>query len=288
VLSPESCFDIVSREVVDRGQRTAVKEKLRVVVTEDGRDRELTVLLKRTSPAEVVALRAAGRVPGATAIPRLIRSGRDCDGDWIAIPFYPGNPASTETDIPDNVLESLAAVHAHYLNSGPFDDIPVCDGNWWRACCAQHRLRQLGHPSLQPIVEAVRSWSTHPLIVDALTELPRTLLHGDVHRNNVIVNGDTGQLIDWGGAVYGIPLLDLITPGPPGTRGYERYAAAWQAVTGQSPAAPAWRRGYLTATVCTKVQYLAFVARNFGVAAAIERFDAAAGALAELERDAGV
>lgn len=280
MLSPESCFDIVAREPVERGQRTAAKEKLRVVL--DGR--ELTLLLKWTAPAEVAALRAANRVPGTTAIPQLVRSGRDSRGDWIAIPFYTGDPAPTETDIPDNVMDSLAAVHAHYLKSGPFEEIPVCDGNWWKGCCTQWGLRKLDRPSLRPIIEAIDGWSSHPLMIAALTEMPRTLLHGDMHRNNVVVNGHTGRLIDWGGAKYGIPLLDLITPGPPGSRGYERYAAAWPELTGESTTAPAWRRGYLVATVCVKITYLGFVARNFGDAAAIERFNMAAAALNELER----
>jgi aminoglycoside phosphotransferase (APT) family kinase protein len=124
-------------------------------------------------------------------------------------------------------------------------------------------------------------------LLTALADLPRTLLHGDVHRNNVIVDEHIGRLIDWGGAAYGMPLLDLVTPGPPGSRGYERYAARWRALTGESTTSAAWRRGYLTATVCTKVMYLAFAARHFGDSAAIKMFDTAARALAELERAAG-
>ncbi len=93
------------------------KEKLRVAVTEAGVDGELTVFLKRTSLTEVVALRAANRLSDATAIPQLLRSGQDSRGHWIAIPFYPGQPASTETAIPENVAETLAAMHAYYLNS---------------------------------------------------------------------------------------------------------------------------------------------------------------------------
>lgn len=282
MLSPESCFDIVAREPVLRGQRSAAKEKLRVVIS----GRELTVLLKWTSAAEVMALRAASRVPGTTAIPQLIRAGRDSRGDWIAIPFYTGQPAATETTIPDNVLESLAAVHAHYLNSGPLTAIPVRDAAWWKGRCTQPRLRQLDRPALWPIIETVQSWSSHRLIVEALTELPRTLVHGDVHRNNVVVDNNIGRLIDWGGAAYGIPQLDLITPGPPGSRAFERYAVAWPALTGESTESQAWRRGYLAATVCTKVDYLGFAARNFGDDAALTMFETAARALSELERTA--
>jgi aminoglycoside phosphotransferase (APT) family kinase protein len=284
VRSPESCFTILAREPVVGGQSSLVKEKLRIIATEDGIDREQTVLLKRTVPAEVVALRAANLVPGASAIPRLIQSGRDSHGDWIVIPFYTGNPAPTETSIPDNVMDSLAALHAHYLNSAPPGPLPIRDGAWWEARCVQPRLRQLARPSLQPIIEAIANWSGHRLIVEALTDLPRTVLHGDVHRNNVVVDGRIGRLIDWGGASYGIPAIDVVTPGPPGSPAYERYAAAWRELTGESTTSLAWRRGYLAATVCSKVDYLAFAARNFGDAAAIRMFDAAARALSELER----
>lgn len=268
--------------------------KLRVAVNEAGVDGELTVFLKRTSPTEIVTLRAANRVPGATAIPRLIRSGRDALGHWIAMPFYQGQPASTETAIPDNVAESLAAMHAHYLDSGYLDSgtpetIPVIDTDWWRGVCELRRLQQLaraGRPALHPIIDRVRSWSDRPAILDMLASLPRTLLHGDVHRNNVLVNDHTGQLVDWGGAHYGMPLLDLVTLGGPGSRGYERYAATWHALTGEDTASPAWRRGYLAATVCSKVSYLTFGARHFGDHRAARMLDEAARALTDLERAA--
>lgn len=279
MASPESCFDILAREPVTGGQVASRKEKLRVRI--DGTERD--VLLKRTGEAEVLALRAAQQVPAASAIPPLIGSGRDADGDWIAIPFYAGGPAAAETDLPDNVVESLAAAHAFFLDSPAPPGIPVRDAQWWVAACAQHRLRELDRASLRPVIEAVRSWSAHRCILDALGELPRTLLHGDVHRNNVVVERATGRLVDWGGAAFGIAACDLITPGPPGSGGYERYTSRWEELTGERATSPAWRRGYLVATVCTKVSYLSFAARNFGDAAALRMFAVAAEALVELE-----
>ncbi|HVX45935.1 MAG TPA: aminoglycoside phosphotransferase family protein [Mycobacteriales bacterium] len=276
MVSPEAYFDILAREPVTGGQASLRKERLRVPGAE--------LLLKRTGPAEVVALRAAQRVPEASAVPRLVGSGRDGDGDWIALPFYGNGPAADETDLPDNVVDSLAAVHAFFLDSGAPAEIPVRDADWWVAACAQHRLGELDRAVLRPVVDTVRSWSTRRSIRTALDELPRTLLHGDVHRNNVVFDGPIGRLVDWGGAAYGIPAFDLVTPGPPGSPAYERYAARWEALTGQSAAEPAWRRGYLAATAGTKISYLSFAARNFGDAAALRMFETAADALRELER----
>lgn len=56
-------FHHLGREPVLGGQRSSDKEKLRIVVPEVGTNRELTMLLKWTSPAEVVAVRAANQVP---------------------------------------------------------------------------------------------------------------------------------------------------------------------------------------------------------------------------------
>lgn len=108
-----------------------------------------------------------------------------------------------------------------------------------------------------------------------------------MHRNNVIVTERTGRLVDWEVAQYGMPMLDLITLGGPGSRGHERYSAAWRALTGEDTASPAWRRGYLAATVGVKVKYLTFAARNFGDSHATRMLEDATRALAELERAAG-
>jgi hypothetical protein len=283
-MEPEACFDIIERAQVEGGQNSLVKQKLRVADGEGGR--EQNVLVKRTSLTEVAALEAANRVPGATAFPPLIRSGHDSRGHWIAIPFYPGQPPATERDIPENVAESLAAMHAHYLDSGPPEWTTVIDAEWWRRACDQQKVQRFadsGRPALQPIVDRIRGWSDQPVVIDTLATQPRTLLHGDVHRNNVVVTGDSGRLVDWESGLYGMPQLDLITLGGPGSPGYERYAAIWRALTGQDTAAPEWRRGWLVATVCVQLKYLPRGARVSGDDHAQHMLDTAARALAELE-----
>lgn len=287
MVEPEDCFDIIDGEPVEGGHSTTSKERLRIAVVEDGRRRERSVLLKRTSAAEVEVLQAVNGVPGATAVPPLLRSGCDSRGHWIAIPYYSGQPASTEAAIPANVAESLAALHAHFLDSGPLETATPIDERWWRAACEQPRLQQFaddGRPALRQLVERVHGWSDHPAILDALAGLPRTLLHGDVHRNNVIVDDDTGRLVDWESGLYGIPQLDLVTLGGPASPGHERYATTWRALTGQDTAAPEWRRGWLVATACFELKYLPRGARVSGDAQAQRMVDEAGEALGELER----
>jgi hypothetical protein len=125
-----------------------------------------------------------------------------------------------------------------------------------------------------------------PVLLDTLASQPRTLLHGDVHRNNVIVTEGTGRLVDWEGARYGMPMLDLITSEglvAPGTSGTRRLGAHWPVRT----LPHLRRRGYLAATVCHNVGYLTFAARHFGDDHATRMLDDATCALTELERMAG-
>ncbi|WP_020577154.1 phosphotransferase family protein [Actinopolymorpha alba] len=115
------------------------------------------------------------------------------------------------------------------------------------------------------MIAQVTALRDEPRVQDALEELPRTLLHGDVHRNNVLVDEHgNGRLIDWGGALVGIPALDIVNLGPPGSNAYRTYADTWETLTGQNLETAAWRRSYLVATVCINLKYVAFAAKIFG------------------------
>lgn len=282
-MEPESYFDIVDRESVPGGHSWVIKEKLTIA---DGNG-EGSVFLKRTSATESAALEAANQVQDGTAIPTLIQSGTDSRGHWIAIPFYPGRPPETEAAIPQNVAATLATMHAQYLDSEPLGALPLVGPEWVPALCAVPRLEQLvrdGRSALAPILEHIRSWSDHPVLSETLSSQPRTLLHGDVHRNNVIAADQAGHLVDWEGARFGMAMLDLPTLGGPGSPGHEQYGRTWRALTGEDTASLAWQRGYLAAIVCINVKYITFAARNFGDHRAAQMLDEAANALTRLEQ----
>lgn len=284
-----SRIEVVSRERLSGGFSTATKDRLRIVVNDHGRRVEQIALLKRTSSAvEVSALRAAGQVPSAAAIPRIIDSGADEDGYWVLIPFYSGSSPESETLIPENVVESLARMHVHHLERPLPDDVPVVDSSWWKAKCAVsvERLTALRRPATRTLAARVTAFGDEPHIIDALEELPRTLLHGDVHRNNVLVDEHgTGHLIDWGGALVGTPALDIVNLGPPGSSAYRTYVDTWETLTGQGLDHAAWWRSYLVATVCINVKYVAFAARMFGDHTAESMLRQATEALEKLDTD---
>ncbi len=174
----------MSRDLISGGASVATKERLVVVRTEDGQRVEQTALLKRTSAAEVSALRAATQVPGASAIPEIVDAGVDVDGCWLLIPFYDGGPAEAEIRVPGNVVESLARMHAYYLDSPVPEHIPVVDQSWWQARCAQsvERLTALGTPATRAIAARVETWAPHQSRLE--TRLPSCdrLQQRKVHR----------------------------------------------------------------------------------------------------------
>ena len=91
--------------------------------------------------------------------------------------------------------------------------IPVVDAAWWAALCDRTLVAVRGglaRTGEREFADAERRcWPGGPIrrSPTALARLPRTLVHGDAHRGNVL--GDT--LIDWGDARVAPAALDLAT-----------------------------------------------------------------------------
>lgn len=58
----------------------------------------VVVVVKRTAPAEVAALRAVAVVAGVEH-PRLLAAGPD----WVVMPYYAGPPLAEGPHVPDDV-----------------------------------------------------------------------------------------------------------------------------------------------------------------------------------------
>lgn len=140
--------------------------------------------------------------------------------------------------LPDGIIGQMAEVLGWLgtLSPGPFERRarqPVCDhdaGPWWTDSSGQGStefLRRLTHFTMTHVYEqqrplldallrrlgvpqdALPAFVRHPPL---LTDRPRTVLHGDLHRKNLIVDR-AGLLwtIDWELALIGDPLYDLAT-----------------------------------------------------------------------------
>jgi phosphotransferase family enzyme len=230
--------------------------------------RERTVVLKAAGPVEVAAMRAVAVVAAA---PQALAIGPD----WLVLPFVDAPPLAPADPVPDPVWRTLAAVHAHWLGRRP-RGVPVVDAAWWAALCdytlvaVRGGRARTGEREFADAERALLSWRTDPAIAGALARMPRTLVHGDAHRGNIL--GDV--LIDWGNARVAPAALDRAT-----LCAQDAIPPPW------FPEPPAAEQHW--AVVQVHVQYLRFAADHLGAARVGEMVETAAAALARLHVEPG-
>jgi aminoglycoside phosphotransferase (APT) family kinase protein len=249
----------------------------------------LELVRKDASTHEIAGLRAAQAVrPEATAVPEIVAWGTD----WLITPLMPGSPLDPDVDaVPGNLFDALARLHARYHGGTDVPDaIPRVDHAWWSGLCRgwvdpqlqEHAAR---HPAdtiarARALVEHVAG---HPTATAVLDELTPTLLHGDVHAGNVLVDEDRARLIDWGSCRVGPAMLDLANLVTADSTGAARYADTWQRLTGQALPSATVDLGYRWAALQIPVQYLPWMTGHVptrDVEAALDRVEHALNRLA--------
>jgi hypothetical protein len=234
----------------------------RVDLDVDGR--RVSVVLKAATAVEVAAMRAIAVVDGIAPQPLAVGP------DWLVLPFVDGQPLGPDESVPDPVWRTLARVHAHWRGRRP-RGVPVIDEAWWAALCdrtivaVRGGLARTGEPEFADAGRALVAWRADPAITGALARMPRTLVHGDAHRGNVL--GDV--LIDWGNARVAPAALDLATLRAQGATPPADYPQP-------APVEQDW------ADVQVHVQYLGFAADHLGAARVGEMITTAGAALGRL------
>jgi hypothetical protein len=221
----------------------------------------LELVRKEAAALEVAGLGAAQAARADdTAIPELVAYG----SDWLILPFAPGPPLDWGDPVPANLFDSLAALHARYHGgAGLPAAIPRVTPAWWRALCLNWVDQGLrAHAARHPAATTARARAlisraaSLPATATVLASLPATLLHGDVHPGNVLVDAGLATLIDWGGSRVGPAALDLANLVTADSADVTRYAATWLERTGQPLPAGTVELGYRWAALQIPVQYL--------------------------------
>ncbi|MCW0215234.1 MAG: aminoglycoside phosphotransferase family protein [Pseudonocardia sp.] len=275
---PGVSVSVLARTPLAGGYGSGVVERVDLDV--DGR--EIAVVRKRSSPAEVAAMRAVAVVEGDLA-PRMLAAA----GDDLVVSFVAGEPLGEGPDVPVEAWTALARVHAHWFRKRP-RAVPVVDAGWWRALCdgtlvaLRGGLARTGEPAYAAAADLVDRWGSDPRMTAALAALPRTLCHGDAHRGNVLLDGRTARLIDWGNARVAPAGLDVATLAAQGDADPAPYYAAFAELSGLDLPADLRAVEWAWAQVHINVGYLGFAADHLGTARVTEMVDAAAGALARL------
>lgn len=248
--------------------------------------RECWAVLKRSTAAEIAALRAMAVVPGVDR-PRLIAAGRDDVGHWLLMPRYRGSPLDDDAEVPAEVWDTLGRVHAHWLRRRP-RGVPVVDPAWWRALAEQRivpALRRAADGVLDPIFEsgahAVTNWARDPRLLAAIALLPKTLVHGDPHRGNLLRAADGATVIDWGNAKVAPAGLDLAVLQAQGATPPESYRRRLDVARGGADARLLDVESHWS-DVCAHVAYLGFAADHLGAGRVEEMIGIADTALTRL------
>jgi Phosphotransferase enzyme family len=258
---------VVGRAPLTGGYVAASVERVELEVG----GRPLAVVLKAAGPVEVAAMRAIAVVDVA---PRPLAIGPG----WLVLPFVDGPPLGPDDPVPDAVWRTLATVHAHWRGRRP-RGVPVVDASWWAALCdrtlvaVRGGLARTGEREFADAERALVAWRTEPAIADALTRMPRTLVHGDAHRGNVLGRVDDAVLIDWGNARVAPAALDLATLSAQGATPPDHHPRPL-------PPERDW------ADVQVHVQYLGFAADHLGAVRVGEMIATADAALSRLRAHA--
>ncbi|MGI8815054.1 MAG: phosphotransferase family protein [Pseudonocardia sp.] len=253
------------------------------------------------------------------------------DRPWVLMPHHPGTPLVAGQLVPERVYEVLARVHARYLVRPP-PWLPVVDAaSLRRLCLAVARpavrgaadraadragdraadragdradTRGEGAARTYALAEAaLLAWACDERMLAALTVLPATLAHGDLHRGNILfdtgqpsgadaaVSGSSGAdaadadrtaIIDWGNARIAPGGLDLAVLAEQGGVDEDRYHRRLAELTGR-PASPELRAVERQwALAMGYVQYLSFAADHLGADRVGEMIDLAASAFERL------
>ncbi len=254
--------------------------------------RTVRLVEKSASRHEVDGLRTVQVIrPTATAIPELVAAGEDETGPWIVTPFLPGAALpNRNASTPRNLFQSLACLHAYFDGgSGLPDVIPRVDLHWWHRLCRdwvlprvnQHRDRHCGSTIVRA-VSMVNRAAEHAAVRKVLPGLRPTLLHGDVHPGNIVVDDQHAWLIDWGSCRIGPAMLDLANLVSLGSDGFAAYRDSWTQLTGAPVDVDRAEIEYRWAAVQIPVQYLPWMMENLPTADVEAALDRAERALAVL------
>jgi Ser/Thr protein kinase RdoA (MazF antagonist) len=169
-------------------------------------------------------------------------------------------------------MDALAHLHVYWsARWETLHGIPVIDSTWWAGLCLDYSLPQLDQrashapdPALDRAREFLHEVARDDVAVRVLDGLPRTLLHGDVRTDNILVSSANAVLVDWGSARIGPAMLDLSNVALPGTGQFSAYRHSWEQLAGAPLDPTTIERGLTWAALQNPVQVLGWVAEHWG------------------------
>ncbi len=258
VLRPESACRLARIE----GSRSYVYE----VFVDD--DTESRFVAKMSNRAEIRALEAMAR-DGIVGVARVVVSDLSTDPAMLIMPSYPGEHGQFGS-MPSRAIDTLARIHVHFANEGHlggFDDLSIDELFGWA-----FGDMSIYEPGLVAKMDSIRD--AIDVFRSMIERLPRTLVHWDMHPDNVLASGDDAVIIDWEHASVGPPLIDLTNMIDWGSRGFRTYAERIEYYSGRPFDWVEKRQEFDWCAAMTTIRYMWVPARGGNQSRASEMADA--------------
>jgi hypothetical protein len=242
-------------------------ERIDVCARVDGRDEKIALVRKRPPvwSGEIEALGLLREVDlDRGRVPDLIAEGIDDDGRWFLTPFYPGS-APQRRSMPDEVLSTLAKIHTHFAGAA-LEGVPGLDHAWWRKLLLEITVPQFERAMKDPVrsddlatvAGVLCRWADDRRIEEALSILPTTLVHRDMHDGNVLAGTDGTTIVDWGNAGRGPAWIDLENIVARNDERHLGYVREWERLNGSQRDRKIDEIGWTWATVQVRAQYIGY------------------------------
>ena len=242
----------------------------------DGQEHTTAFVQKFCKASEVRMVQELAANFSTPTLPQIVDAER-CDDrpedpttNWFIYPFYEGRTLTFNEPVPDDVMTTLAVIHAQYADVAKYVD-------WTWTFDASH-LEKTHHEAVEALATAETFHQTVPdhqewqarlaalgrssVLREATGSLPTTLTHGDMHPGNIIMTVDDRRIIiDWGNVCLAPPFLDLANIISIESLSWRVYRDACQKA-GESISEETAKLGYFWARAATGMQYLPWIAHN--------------------------
>jgi hypothetical protein len=156
----------------------------------------ITATLARLRPGSVARVLAIDEVRG-----------------WLLLDHVPGTPVATQIDRTDHAIRSLVALQRSL--TGCADELLAAGaGDRSIGRLPEHLERALDCATALDMRRSVDDGRVVAAVQTAVAEVeslgvPATLVHGDFHPSNVMVDGEHIVIFDWSDAAWSHPLVDV-------------------------------------------------------------------------------
>lgn len=210
---------------------------------------------KLSSRGEITALEAMARL-GIEGVPRVVASDASTDPARLIVPSYPGHHGDFSS-MPPMAIDTFAEIHARFEDGElqrDFQRLSIDQLFGWA-----FGDMSIYEPKLEVRMRSIRN--AIDVFKAELDQHPGTLVHWDMHPDNVLIDAEDAVIIDWEHACIGPPLIDLTNMIAWSSREFRAYAERFEHYSNRPFDWSAKKREFDWCEAITSIRYMWIPAR---------------------------